>query len=323
MSKFDPPTTTPTAYGYGRVSHLNSLEKAESLPAQENRIQNYYETRLAAEGIQWGGCDTDGTSVSAFKVMFHCRPAGKRIMAKLQPGDHLILDKVDRIWRSLNDFIRLMEKLESKGVTVHIVSFLGSSIQNNTPMGQFMLKQFVLMAELESTIKAERIKEAINIARIKGRRTGSFVPYGCRIVKAPHPENPKRTISNLHWCEQQRTIMAEIVRLLDDERLQWDQAHDKIEAFIAKVERRAIRSLQRQASDRKQTWPNMYAYETAYRYLGVRDPSQIPKRDVIREAARQYKRERANRRYAEKGANRKSNVPEISPEQLLNLAAAM
>lgn len=321
MGKFDPPTRTPIAYGYARVSHINSLNKGDSLPSQQQRIQTYYDTQLKGEGVEWGGVRNDGTNISAYRVMFSVRPAGRELMALLKPGDHLILDKVDRIWRSLPDFIRLMEKLDNLGVTVHIVNFLGSSIRNNTSMGEFTLKLFVLMAELESAIKAERIQEAIAVARRKGQRTGVAIPAGCRVKKHPHPSIAGKKISKLHWCEKQRTIMAEIVRLIDEEDLEWHAALPRIEEFIAKIEKRKPRETKKQERNLIDKYRRMYRNEVAYRYLKIRDPSDIPKTDILQEAARQHRRERTEQRVGPGGRRYTSEIPEITPDQLYNLAA--
>lgn len=319
-NRFHPPATSPTAYGYSRVSHSDSFLKGDSLPSQELRIKQYYETHLKPQGIALGGIENDGTNVSAYKVMFHVRPAGRRLLEQMKPGDHLIVDKVDRFWRSLKDFIHLMELFEKKNITVHIVNFLGQSVQNNTPMGDFILKQFVMIAELESTIKSERIAEALHVKRISGLRIGSAVPPGCRLERTKCNTNQRGYYETLKWCEKRRTIMAEITRLILEERLTWWKASSHIEAFIAQVEQREPRKILNNNKDLLFKWPRLFFYECAYRYLGIREPGQIPRKDVIYEAARQYKRVMINRRAKELGKYHQSIVPAISPEELLAMA---
>lgn len=311
-------TRTPVAYGYARVSHSDTFKQGDSLPSQLDRIKKYYDANLAGEGVSWGGADTDGTNVSAYRVMFHCRPAGKRILQKLKPGDHLVVDKIDRFWRSLEDFILLMRSLRAQNITVHIVSFLGSTVKNDTPMGDFILQLFVMIAEMESGIKSERIKEALLVKRGKGLLAGKHAPPGCRVHKI-RSRGSGKDIRKLEWCEQTRTIMAEIVRLIDDERLEWSQAHPKIEEFCAKIQAREVRKIAYQMDDRNNTWPKWYKYETAYRYLGIKTPEQIPVRKVISEAARQHKR----RRTAQRGRQGcySSAINEIPPEVLLDLTS--
>ena len=319
MGKFDPPTTSPVAYGYARVSHVNSFDKGESLPSQEQRITKYYDNNLKKEGVKFAGVLNDGRNISAFKVPFWTRPAGREILSKINKGDHIILDKVDRIWRSLEDFVNLMKRFNEMEITVHIVNFLGSTIQNNTPMGKFMLQQFVLMGELESTIKSERIREALHVLKKKGQSTGYHVPPGCRVRKHK-AVGSKKMISTLYWSEKERSIMAEIVRLIDDECLVYHHATPLIEDFIAKLENRPPRRYHQYRDLAINVWPRFYKYEVAYKYLNITKPSEIPKREFVYEAARQHKRERTTNRGKTAKSNYNSLIPQITPQDLIVIA---
>jgi DNA invertase Pin-like site-specific DNA recombinase len=313
----------PIAYGYSRVSHIDGFRKGDSCDSQEARIKQYYETFLKEQGVAWGHTDNDGENVSAFKVKFNNRPAGRRLIAAMKPGDHLIVDKVDRFWRSIEDFVMMMKLFDMKKIVVHIVNFLGSSIQSNTPMGSYMLKHFVLVAELESAIKSERIRESLAVCRRKGLRSGNATPPGT--TTTPMKDGNGRNIKNHHgrtrqalrWCEKTREMMAEICRLIDDEGMEWLSAFNLIEEFIAEKEGRPIRPIHEQYNDREHKWRLWHKYENAYRYLGIREVSQIPDRDVILMAAKQARREKTERR-GKKGSY-KSKIRKIEPEKLLNL----
>lgn len=287
------PVAAATFYGYTRVSHVNSLTKGDSLPAQELRIKNYYDTILSPLGIVNGGIYNDGMNISAYSVPFSLRPAGKLILSKIQPGDHLVLDKVDRIWRSIEDFCTLMKLFRKRDITVHIVNFLGQSIQNNTVLGDFILRQFVMVAELESAIKSERIKEGLAHARNRrGTRAANTVPFGTSRYKYP---DGHRTRAALKWNEMERKFMSEIVRLRDDEGLSWKEAGPIIARIEAEMYDREIRTPRQIELACRYTWTTMYMMETAYRYLGIEDPNKIPTIDIIREAKNQYKRVNAGR----------------------------
>ena len=306
------PVRTPIAYGYSRVSHANSFQKGESLPAQEMRIKSYWESHLREKGIALGSIENDGTNVSAYSVPFAMRPAGKSIMTKIQPGDHIILDKVDRIWRSIEDFCHLMKELRRKNITVHIVNFLGQSIQNDTPLGDFILRQFVLVAELESAIKSERIKEGL--ANAKAKRGVS------RAYKLPGTERHRveiagRKVWKLRWNQVERSVMQEIVRMRDSG-MEWAKCWPKIEELEAKVQCRPVRKGRELRRDIIVRWPNMYKYELAYEYLNITDPNSIPQKDKVLEAARQARRERVEKKYR---LTKKytSWIERIPPEELI------
>jgi DNA invertase Pin-like site-specific DNA recombinase len=312
---------TPIAYGYARVSHVNSLEKGESLPAQSERITAYYDSALKPLGIDWGGVYDDGTNISAFRVPFHARPAGRKLVEILKPGDHLVLDKVDRIWRSIDDFVYIMQRFKEKNINIHIVNFLGATIQNNTPMGDFILRQFVLIAELESTIKSERIREALARKRNAGGKANYQVPAGCKIEFRMVNGREERF---LVWCEKTRHFMDYLVRLIDDKGLQWKQTTNRVMDRYTKLN---LRQVCADYSDNKEAFlrslRRMYLYEVAYRYLGITDPAQIPSREIIFQAARQHRRQRTNERIKKNPRRysiKKSTIPALTPDQLLSLA---
>ena len=310
----------PNAYGYARVSHTDGIKKGESVPSQSIRITEYYERVLLPDGVTWGGVKDDGTNISAYRTMFRMRPAGRELMLLLKPGDHLIVDKVDRFWRSMKDFVLLMEEFTKRNITVHIVNFLGQTITNGNQMGDFILKQFVLIAELESSIKSERTKEALAMKRRKGHRIGSSIPPGTRIIPRTYGDE-RGIVKTLHWCERKRTVMAEIVRLIDDEGLEWVRAFTRIEKFIATLEGRPERTIAKQYTDRNTSWRNMYLYEVAYRYLGIREPCEIPPLKYIKMAARQHRRERTeNRGNVHPGWKYTSEIEAIPPMRILEMA---
>lgn len=314
---------TPVAYGYTRVSHADSLEKGDSLPAQSQRIKVYYETHLRDQGIEFAGVENDGTNISAFTVPFEMRPAGKNLVKKLQPGDHLILDKADRLWRSIEDFCNVMKHFRERNITIHIINFLdGKSLQNTSFMGKLTIQLLVLVAEMESAIKSQRTKEGLSYCRSVNGFIGNFAPPGTTKYTYKKDGMTRRA---LRWNPTEIAIMEEIVRLRDEEKLPWHKCHKRIEEYAAKVEGRKVRPIEMQKMDRKKRWPKMYKFMTAYRYLKIEDPNSIPHNDIIYEAARQHRRIRAEKRHKEEGrkyagSNFKSSIEEISREDLMSLA---
>lgn len=317
-------TTPLTAYGYARVSHNKSFDKGDSLPAQEDRINTYYQQHLKPHGIVLGSIRNDGQSVSAYRVPFFIRPAGKLIMNELKAGDHLIIDKPDRIWRSMDDFVHVMESLKKLGVTVHIVDFLGQTIKNNTPMGEFCLNMLVMVAQLESSIKSQRIKEGVAVAIKKGKSPRKYIA-GCY-----WDEN-----GDLQWNRKERAVAAYIMKIKNPthpryggSQPEWCNLFNAIEAYEAEVYGRPIRTIAEQQKDRKYRWRQLYRNERAFQYLGITHPSQLPNEDGMQEAKRQWERERVEKRacktsrqFNEKKYGRQcySVVEKITADQLLSL----
>lgn len=222
----------PRAFGYGRVSHEDSIEQGDSLPSQARRCQGYFDMFLAPDGVEWGGVDTEDGAVSAWKVPFHRRPAGKRLLSVLRKGDHLIVDKIDRIWRSIEDFVRLTRHLNALGVTVHFVDFRGCSVRTGTPMGDFMLTIMVAVAELEPKIVSQRTRQAHAEQRARGKGCvgGKRPPFGTVIVGSKSKNGDTR---RLEWNPQERAIMAQIVELRDNQGLSFEQISVHLEKELA------------------------------------------------------------------------------------------
>jgi putative DNA-invertase from lambdoid prophage Rac len=171
-----------TAYAYGRVSHKDQIAKGESIPGQEERSLAYFNFQLAPKGVEWGGFHSDPRNVSAFRKPFARRVAGKRLMGLLQPGDHLIFDKLDRMWRSVDDFCVMRKWFERRQINVHVVNYLGASFSWFSPAGRFFLTTFVAMAEFSSAETSDRIRRAKRRMREAGRFQGGRVPIGCKVI---------------------------------------------------------------------------------------------------------------------------------------------
>ena len=314
-------TRNPVAWGYARVSHITGFKKNESIPAQRDRIEGYYKHVLQGTGVTLGGIKDDGTNISAYRTPFRVRPAGREILARLKPGDHIIFDKVDRIWRSLEDFVELMKIFEAKDITVHIVSFFGEGpSQSRSKMGQFTLRIFVLLAEMESQIKGQRVKEALLVRRKSGRPTTSTCPPGTKKVRKGDSSH-KRIV----WDEEAREAMSLLLECRDDKVMSWQETLYVIEPYAKKLIRDKPLSKEeidnltdRQLKTRRERWVKVYQYEAAYRFLGIYDVAQIPKLDCIREAANQY-REPIFEARAKTAGRKRVQRQHLPPELILTL----
>lgn len=206
-------TSAPIAYAYGRISHVLS-EEGDAIPAQESRSRAFYETHLEPNGVEWGGFKEEPGHISAYKHAFPKRKVGAELIEILRPGDHLIVDKVDRLWRQLSDFATLNEWFKENEITVHFVDMLGVSATSGTPMGDLLLGIIVMTSELESAVKSERILAQKAYQRSQGYWSAPEAPLGCSV-------KGKRGKRILVWDHGERQIMQEVVRLRDVEQMSW------------------------------------------------------------------------------------------------------
>jgi DNA invertase Pin-like site-specific DNA recombinase len=84
-------------------------------------------------------------------------------------GDVFVVTKIDRLARSLPHLLEVIRRLESKGVTLRILSL---NIDTGTASGKLMLNLMGAIAEFERELMLERQVEGITAAKAAGRYVG-------------------------------------------------------------------------------------------------------------------------------------------------------
>lgn len=97
------------------------------------------------------------------------RPVLEEMMNFIREGDVLVVESISRFARSTIDLLKLVERLESKGV-----AFVSQkeNIDTTTPQGKFMLTVFGALAQLEREQTRQRQAEGIAIAKAEGKYKG-------------------------------------------------------------------------------------------------------------------------------------------------------
>ena len=108
--------------------------------------------------------------LSAFKRGV-VRPAYERLLEDVRTGavDVVICWKVDRVARSLREFMRFVDVLDQHGVALVSVN---ESLDTSSPMGRAMLQILGVFAELESATISLRTKSAKAYGARAGRPNG-------------------------------------------------------------------------------------------------------------------------------------------------------
>lgn len=109
------------------------------------------------------------------------RPAFKRLLADIEAGkiDVVVCYKIDRVSRSLLDFLDLMRRFERQGTALVSIT---QNFSTADAMGRLVLHMLASFAEFERAMIAERTRDKISAARRKGKWTGGPTPYGYRLV---------------------------------------------------------------------------------------------------------------------------------------------
>lgn len=98
------------------------------------------------------------------------RPELEALLKRMQPGDTLIVYKLDRLARSLRDLIRIAEYVQGIGAKLISVT---EPIDVGTPMGRMVLQILGVVAEFERSLIRERCMagqmEAVKRGKLIGR----------------------------------------------------------------------------------------------------------------------------------------------------------
>lgn len=136
-------------YGYARVSTKGQAKDGNSLEAQETALMEAGAAEVYADAFT-------GTKTH--------RPQLDKLMEVLQPGDKLVVTKLDRIARSTIQGIELIQALLDKGVAIHI---LNMGLLDDTPTGRLIRTVLLAFAQFERDMIVERTQEGKSVAKQK------------------------------------------------------------------------------------------------------------------------------------------------------------
>ncbi len=98
------------------------------------------------------------------------RPGLGACLAKLQPGDTLVVWRLDRLGRSMHHLVELIEELRNRGIGFRSVS--DGLIDTTSPSGELIFHIFSALAQFERRLIQERTKAGLASARARGRLGG-------------------------------------------------------------------------------------------------------------------------------------------------------
>ncbi len=138
-------------YGYGRVS---TGKDAQKFDRQEDQLKDAGCELIFLERVS-------GTSKN--------KPELQRLLSELQDGDELVCVSIDRLGRSTQQVLSLVNKLEEMGVGL---TSLKEGFQANTPQGRFFLTIVAAFSELEVEMCRSRVNDGLEAARRRGKKLG-------------------------------------------------------------------------------------------------------------------------------------------------------
>ena len=140
-----------TVYGYARVS-----TKGQDLALQRDALKEY--------GVDHRRIYADVGTGTNMK-----RPKFESMDSKLKEGDTVVVWKLDRLGRSMDELIEYVIGLGKRGVDV---KSLTQDVDTTTAMGKALFYLFAVFSEVEHEYIVERTNAGLAAARRKGKPGG-------------------------------------------------------------------------------------------------------------------------------------------------------
>lgn len=202
---------------YTRKSTSDGLDQdLTSLDVQRQAAESY----IASQKNQGWTCLAERYDDGGYTGANTERPALQRLLDDIQAGkvDAVVVYKVDRLSRSLRDFVQLLQFFEKRGVAFVSVT---QHFDSSTSMGRLTLNILLSFAQFEREMISERTRDKMAAARKKGKWIGGPPVLGYdidhkekKLVANPQEASLVRRIFALYL--EERSLIATAQRLNAD-----------------------------------------------------------------------------------------------------------
>ena len=142
-------------YGYGRIS---TVGKHQKLDRQLKVLMDN------VEGLLLENIYTDKITGTVKD-----RPGLNKLKSKLQSGDELWVESLSRLSRSTQDLLEQISEFNENGIIFHSIK---ENFDFSSATGRLLLSMIAAIVAFERDLIAERVKEGVEVARLKGKRIG-------------------------------------------------------------------------------------------------------------------------------------------------------
>jgi len=98
------------------------------------------------------------------------RPELMRMIEQLREDDVVVISELTRLSRSTKDLFSIVELIQSKGADIK--SLKETWLDTTTPHGKLMFIIFAGLSQFEADLTAQRTREGLEAARLRGRHGG-------------------------------------------------------------------------------------------------------------------------------------------------------
>lgn len=197
---------------YTRKSNENGLDiEYNSLEAQFDACAAYVKSQ-ASKGWHLINRHYDDGGFSGGTTN---RPALQQLLKDV--ADHridvVVVYKMDRISRSLSDFMDMTWLFEKNHVSIVSVT---QQIDTSTSMGRMIVNLLMSFAQYEREMTSDRIRDKMSASRRRGMWTGGLIPYGYKnenkklIVDPEHAQEVLYAFEQYAECESYLEVMRRL-----------------------------------------------------------------------------------------------------------------
>lgn len=133
---------------------------------------------LQRDALKVAGCVTiweDKKSAAA-----RTRKGLDLLLLDLEPGDTLVVWRLDRLARSINQLLKLLERLDDEGIG--FVS-LQENFETTSATGRLVLHIMAALSEFERGLISERTKAGMRAAKRRGQKVGPDAKMTAQMVE--------------------------------------------------------------------------------------------------------------------------------------------
>ena len=128
------------------------------------------DVQLQLDALKQAGCREHDLFIDKASGARADRPGLEACLQVLEPGDTLLVWRLDRLGRSMPHLVMLIEELLSKRIGFR--SLCDGAIDTTTASGELIFNIFSALAQFEHRLIQERTQAGLAAARAQGRKGG-------------------------------------------------------------------------------------------------------------------------------------------------------
>jgi len=128
------------------------------------------EVQMQLNALQKAGCLKENIFIDHVSGSRTQRPGLDKCLETIQPGDTLLVWRLDRLGRSMPHLVSLVEDLHTKEIAFR--SLCDGEIDTTSASGELIFNIFSSLAQFERRLIQERTRAGLAAARSRGRTGG-------------------------------------------------------------------------------------------------------------------------------------------------------